>query len=164
LPAPNTFGVTAETVRSTYLPHSQPLSTTTVPTLASVTRQILQSAGYLQGLLDDRSVDTNSITDATSAAYLWCQSYIELRVAVRLIRTMSGLDPAVTQAWVDELDTMEKAVDTQGVGALGPGATQNDGGVEALGPFDHISVYGIDTGDETLISDVVPQLRRSDDL
>lgn len=159
--APNTFGVTAEMVRADFLPHSTTLSATTVPTASAVARSISQSAGYLQSLLDDKNVDTASISDSTCAAYLWCQAFIELRVAVRLIRTMSGQDPELTRAWVDELAALEHCIETQGVAALGPGASAS-GTSEAMGPTDHISEYSLDVGDTSMASSVEPYLRRDD--
>ena len=61
--APNAFGVTADIVRSDFFPHLASFSATSNPTSSSVARGISQSAGYLQGLLDDKNIDTNAIAD-----------------------------------------------------------------------------------------------------
>lgn len=158
-----TFGVTAEIVRADFVPHLSAFSTATAPSSSAVARAINHGAARLAGLLDDRQVDTSSITDSSSAAYFYCQRYIELWVAVHLLRVMTGMNPETVQAWQSELDAMEKAIDTQGVGALGPGASQS-GTSEALGPTDWISEGNISTASTTEWSGVDPVLRRDDEL
>jgi hypothetical protein len=158
-----TFGVTAEIVRADFVPHLSAFSATTAPSSSAVARAINHGAARLAGLLDDRQVDTSAITDSSSAAYFYCQRYIELWVAVHLLRVMTGTNPETVQAWQTELDAMEKAIDTQGVGALGPGASQS-GTSEALGPTDWISEGGITTADTSEWSGVDPVLRRDDQL
>lgn len=157
----STFAVTSEMVRTSFFPHLLPFSTTTNPTSTAVTREISWAAAHLSAALDAKSITDSSITDATSAAYYWCQYTIALSVAVALIGVMSGADPALAQRWAETLATRFKALETQGAAALGPGVTAG-GSSEALGPTDHISELGLDVGDTSLASSVAPVLRRDD--
>lgn len=156
-----TFAVTAEMVRTSFFPHLLPFSTTTNPTSAAVTREINWAAADLEGRLLAKSVTASAITDATSAAYYWCQYTIALTVAVSLIGVMSGADPELAKRWAETLGKRIEALETQGVTAIGSGATAS-GGSEALGPTDHISELDLDVGDTALASSVEPYLRRDD--
>lgn len=158
-----TFGITPETVRADFVPHIGTFTTSSVPSTSSVSRAILQAGARLAGLLDDRQVDTSSITDASSAAYIYCGRYIELWVAAHLLRAMPGANQELTKSWQEELASIEKAIDTQGAGALGPGATQT-GTSEALGPADWISEGSLSVDSYDDWSGVEAVLRRDDQL
>lgn len=159
----NIFGVTPEMVRADFASHLGTITASSAPSLSSVTRAVNQAGARLAGLLDDKQVDTSEITDSSSAAYLYCQRYVELWVAVHALRNMSGANSELIEAWRKELESVETAIDKQGAAALGPGATQS-GTSEALGPTDWISEGNIDVGSTSEWSGVIPNLRRDDAL
>jgi hypothetical protein len=159
--AVSTFAVTPEMVRNSFFPHVASFSTTTRPNLVTVEREVSWAAADLDARLQAKSVSAASITDTTSAAYFWCQQTIALGVAIALVGVMSGTNPELVKSWTANLEARLTKLETQGVSALGPGASAS-GGSEALGPTDHISELGLDVGDTLLASSVAPVLRRDD--
>jgi hypothetical protein len=68
---------------------------------------------------------------------------------------------AVPKEWRAELEMYYETLEKLGYIALGDAPSPGD---EANGPRSHISEHDLDTGDEDLISDVIPKFRRDDYL
>ena len=148
-------------VMASFFPHLSSLSGTTAPTLAAATREVNWTAGELSGRLQTKNIDATGITDATSAAYYWCQQTLCLMTAIALLRMVTGADPDVAKAWMHLRDDRLDALEKQGIAALGYGAVAS-GTSEALGPTDWISELGVDVGDASEASGAIPVLRRDD--
>ena len=161
--APNTFGVTADSVRSHFFPQANAFSTNSSPTLATVTARVGWAASDLDGALRMKGVDPVAIATATDAAYLWCAKTLSLMAARELLSVMTGQDPAWAKSIQADVKARLDALQTLGVDVLGSGAVAASGD-DGVGPTTHIDENDLDTGDPTLISDVVPRLRRSDEL
>lgn len=157
-----TFGVTYSTVKAHFFPQHQGFSANTTPSSTTVTEEILWVASDLDAKLRAKAVDPASIV-ASSAAYYWCAQTIALKVAAKISRSVSGADPAIAKAWQTDHEARLKQLKNEGVSTLGDGAVAT-GGANPGGPTDHISTLGLDIGDTSLASDVIPPLRKSDEL
>jgi len=163
MPAPATFGVTADTLHDQFFPQANRFSTNSSPTLSTVTTRILWAASDLDGALTSKNINGSSITDATSAAYLWCSKTIHMMAACELINVMTGVDPEWAKKLERDTQARFKAIEVQGIAALGSGVTAL-AGEDGVGPSTHIDEFNLDAGDTTLASDVIPPFRKSDGL
>lgn len=160
----STFGVTAGTVRTNRFPHLSDFGANTAPSSSAVGVFVDQAAARLEGKLLLEKIVASSITDATSAAYLWCQETIELMVAVRISQAASGSDNGQAQAWRDELKVRFEELEEGGASALGSGVTTTGTPSDPDGPTSHISEYSLTVDSAADMSTVVPRLRRDDKL
>lgn len=158
-----TFGVDAASVRSNYYPHLSPFGVNSVPTAVEVDAMVNRAAAKLEGKLLLESITASSITDATSAAYYWCQEAIELHVAIRISEIATGQDRGLAQKWDRELERKWKDLDVGGAAALGSGATSTASS-DPDGPTSHVSEYSLTTDAAADMSTTVPRLRRDDQL
>lgn len=160
----STFGVTAATVRANRFPHlAGSWGADTAPTATTVATFINQRAAYLEGKLLLEGIAAADITDAASAAYLWCQETLELMVAIRIAEVATGSDNGLLQVWRDEVKARFAELDEDGAAALGSGATSTSNS-DPDGPMSHISENGLEVDSAADMSTTVPRLRRDDML
>ena len=159
----NVFGVDADSLRRHYFPHLDGFSTSSAPTLVTVTERIQRAGARLGNHLYLRNIDAGTIIDATSPAWAWCAETLSLIAAIRLAQVMSGLNADVVKGWQADLDERFKLIEDNGEAALGPGV-DSFGESQSAGPTDFIDELAIDTGDDSLASSAAPVLRRSDAL
>jgi hypothetical protein len=159
-----TFGVTPAIVRQQHFPHRSDFSTVSNPTTATVTVFINQAAADVQGWLLKESIDAASITDSATAPYVKCAEAVTLRAAIKVQRAATNDDPAIAKALEAELKAWRKALEDDGATFLGDDSLGDGSNSDPDGPTTHISELDLDTGDDADASDVVPVLRRSDDL
>jgi hypothetical protein len=159
----STFEVDPDRVRDDYFPHiTAGFTADSPPTEETVTRWVTEAGAELEGRLLQKSINTEDITDADSSEYVWCAQTLTLMVAIRAARVMTGQSPEVVKAWQAELEARWEALSTDGEIALGMDTSGSDS--EPEGPTDFISELGLDVGDTADASDVIPALRRSDEL
>lgn len=158
----STFGVTAATVRANRFPHLGEFGANTAPSSSAVTVFVDQSAARLEGKLLLEKIAAASITDATSAAYLWCQETLELMVALRISQAATGSDNGLAPAWREELKERFEELDEGGASALGAGVSTTGTDSDPDGPTSHISEYGLEVDSADDMSTAVPRLRRDD--
>lgn len=157
----STFGVSASTVRANRYPHLRDFNADTSPTSTSVGVMIDRAAAQLEGKLALESIEADSITDPTSAAYLWCQEVLETLVAIRVAEVATGEDRGLLQVWRDEVKQRWTDLDVGGAAALGSGATSTSSS-DPDGPTSHISENGLEVDEASNMSSTVPRLRRDD--
>ncbi|MBL8909868.1 MAG: hypothetical protein JNM17_04100 [Archangium sp.] len=156
-----TFSVTAESVRKHHFPQADAFSTTSRPSEATVLEAIDEEAGKLAGKLNTEGVTVAD--DATKAAFVSCRAQLRMMVALRIARDMTGVDPELSRAWKKEVIEWFLALEESNADALGDGAS-NATELEPDGPTDHIQTLNLDTGNDDDASDLIPVLRRKDDL
>ena len=119
------------------------------------------AAAELNGRVRAQGVDPTSL-DATGepAAFAWCQDYVRLASAVRVVESMAGTG-AVPKWWVEQLTAKQAALEKYGYRALGDASNQSE---SAHGMRTHIKHFTLDTGDAADIADLVPKFRRDDEL
>ena len=161
--APQTFGITYDTVRRHFFPQISAWSPSTNPTQATVTEEVLWKAGDLDGALRTKNIDPTSVV-ASSAAYNWCAQTLALMVASKVGAVMAQADPAVLKRWQAELKGRLDNLREIGVSALGDGATASDTDDSPDGPTEHIDEYGLTIGDTSDMSTSEPIFRRDDVL
>lgn len=159
----NLFGVTHDTLRRHHFPGLQAFSSTSAPSAQTVTEKIASAAAELDGALSRKGITGDDIVDTASAAYAWCAETLRLMTAVKLLQIISGVDPDLAKAWRAEKKERLELLADQGTGALGGGASSDDLG-EPDGPNTHIAELSLDTGDDSLASDVIPPFRKDDQL
>ena len=162
--AVSTFSVTALTVRSNRFPHLSDFGANTAPSSTSVATFIDQSAARLEGKLLLEKIVASSITDAASAAYLWCQETLELMTAVRIAQAATGSDNGQAQAWRDEIKARFDELEEGGATALGSGVSTTGTSSDPDGPTSHISEFNLTVDSSDDMSTTVPRLRRDDKL
>jgi hypothetical protein len=159
-----TFGVGAADVRDEYFPSLAVFSASTKPSSGAVLKFIQGEGAKLYGALAAKGVSASTIiSDAGSSypnAYAWCQATVSLGAAIRVMQAIAGFG-AVPSAWFDLLKQRYESLSQMGYLALGDAPGPED---VANGPRSHISNHDLDTGDEDLISTVVPKFRRDDKL
>lgn len=159
----NTFDVDPDRVRDDFFPHvTAGFTTDSPPTWETVDRWVTEAATTLQGKLLQKSIAADDITDTESPEWVWCAETVTLIVAIRAARVMTGQSPEVAKAWADDLKARLEDLDQRGELALGIDTSGSNS--EPDGPTDFISEYSLDTGDSADASDVIPALRRSDEL
>lgn len=159
----NAFGLTVASVRAHMFPHWGDFSNNSNPTTTTVGEIITEEAGDLASRLYREAVAASSITDSTSAPYLWCAKTLRLMVALRILRASTQQEPELNRAWVDELKLRLELLAADGATALGDASLQT-GASDPDGPTSHISVYGLTTDDADDMSTTAPRLRRDDAL
>ncbi len=158
------FGLTAAILRADYLPQADDFSTSSAPTAASVARLLNQKAAELEGLLLKESIATAGITNAASAAYLWCQETLSLMVMIRVAGLMSGRNQDLIIEWQVRLDERLKRLADDGATALGD-ASLSTSASDPDGPTSHISELGLDVSDmASTASSAAPVFRKDDVL
>lgn len=159
----NTFDVDPDRVRDDYFPHLVAgFTPDSPPTRETVERWCTEEAGELAGKLMQKSISPDDITDDESPEWVWCSRTVTLMVAIRALPVMVGQNPEVGRLWAEQLSARLKSLSELGEMALGMDTSGSDS--EPDGPTDFISEYGLDTGDSADASDVIPALRRSDEL
>lgn len=160
-----TFGVTADKVRAHHFPHIPAFDTNSSPSAATVLEKIYEKAAELQGRLLKESVSAAGVEalGATAGPYLWCRETLKLMVAVEVGRDMTGADPALVKAWESRLALRLKRLEADSATELGDDSLTTTPS-DPDGPTSHISELGLDVGDTSEASDVVPVFRRKDRL
>lgn len=157
-----TFGVTYSDVRAAHFPQLQSdFSPNSKPTAAQVTTFITEEAADLFGRLLQKGVDASAISTGAATypnAYAWCQKTLKLAAAIRVFPAITGQDAKILDRWQKMLDDRFEQLETSGYAALGdaPGPTSS-----ATGPRSHVVDHNLDTGDDSLMSDVIPKFRRN---
>lgn len=159
----NTFDVDVARVRDDFFPHiTAGFTENSSPKAETVERYVSEEAATLAGKLRQKSISTDDIDDPESPEWVWCARVVTLMVAIRTLQVMSGQNPAVADAWEKRLAGLLEDLSENGELALGMDTSGSDS--EPDGPTDFISELGLDTGDTSDASDVIPALRRSDAL
>jgi len=134
------------------------------PTLVIVTECILEEAGELAAKLYGEGVNAGAITDAASAAYLWCAKTLRLMAALRILRAATQQEPALATAYAAELAKRLKDLADNGSTALGDSALDS-GESPADGPTTHLNQFGIEVStSDDMSSARTGTLRRGDAL
>lgn len=155
------FGITHSDVRAHFFPSRAAFDGSSKPTSTAVGQMIDAAAAELAGRLAAQSVTASELDSSGEPnAYAWCQDYVRLGAAIRVMEAMAGAG-AVPKFWRDELTAKQTALEKYGSVILGDAPTPSE---PSQGPRSHIGNHDLDTGDEDLISDVVPRFRRSDAL
>jgi hypothetical protein len=161
-----TYGVTASDVRKHHFPNSDDFSTTTNPTLATVTEKIDDAAGELAARLLKEAVDPQTVNagGATYAPYVVLRNVLRKMVAVEIGPAIGDSDSTALTRWQKDLDTFFARLEDDAGTALGDD-TLSTSASEPDGPVTHIDEYGLDYGDPaTDASDVIPPFRKDDEL
>lgn len=153
-----TFGVTAAGVRADCFPHLPTFTDSTAPTSTQVATKINEQAGMLAGALTIAGVNVDSI-EAASAGYYSCAGVLKLMVGVSLARSASGLNPAVVQAWRDEVKAWLDGLKANGGEFLGVPASA---GTSPTGPLTFIDHLGLDVPSSADASSLEPTFRIKD--
>lgn len=157
----NLFGVDADAVRRHHFPMQDTFDTTTTPSAATVAEIITAQAAILEGKLQAELIEPDSITDASTSAYLWCANTLRLMAAPMVVR--AGLE--VEEGLVTDLETERDArltdLSDSGYLALGDGVATP--AVAANGPTTFIDVFGIKTQRTSDMSSLAHNLLRRDD-
>lgn len=161
--AVNTFGVTPQTVRQRWFPHRDDFSASSPQTSAAVTVAINEHAAVLEGWLLKEAIAAADIDDTASAAYLQCARVLKMMVALELLQTSTGGDPELAKALEKAIAKWREALEEDGATFLGDDSLTTSAS-DPDGPTTHIDEYDLDTGDDADASDVIPVLRRSDEL
>ncbi len=160
-----TFGVDAGSVRRHHFPQWPDFSTASSPTLATVGEFITEAAADLAGRLELKSLSPATIAaDTASEAYSWCAKTLRLAVAIDVLAASTSANPELAKKWQVLLDGRYELLEKYGATAMGVGAAATDDSDEPEGPTSHISELDLDTGNDSDASDVIPRLRRSDEL
>lgn len=159
----STFGVTANGVRAHLFPQWGDFSVKSSPTLATAGEIVQEAAGELAARLYEENVDAAAITDAASAAYLWCARTLRLMAALRIMQAATQRDPELAKAYAAELAARFKKLDESGATALGDESLAT-GTSDPDGPTSHVTVFGLTTDAAADMSDAVPFLRKDDRL
>lgn len=164
--AANAFGVTFTTLKEDHFPWFDPFSANSNPTSTVVARFIAEKAAALHGRLKTKGIDASDWSDVAAAEYLWCRETVTIWAAIRTMQVMTGVNPALAQGLQKDLDARLKELSDGGLIAIGGTAGDDEeDGETPDGPHTHISEYDLDDGDPaTDASDVIPELRRSDEL
>lgn len=158
------FGLTAAILRADYLPNADDFSTSSSPTVATVTRLLNQKAAELEGRLLKEAIAASGITSATSAAYLWCQETLSLMVMIRVAGLMTGLNGDLVKEWQVRLDDRLQTLADDGATALGDTSLSTSAS-DPDGPTSHITELGLDVSDmASSASSVTPPFRKDDVL
>ncbi len=156
-----TFSVTTGMVRAHYFPTLADFDTSTTPLAATVTEMIAAESAEMIGRLAAAGVVADNLSAATTpASFAWCQDTVRLGAAIRAAKAMVGFSGAV-EDWEKALAARYELLTTKGYVILGDAPTPAD---NPNGPVSHISNHHLDTGDEDLISSVIPKFRRDDML
>lgn len=155
------FGVTAESVRSHHFPQADVWVTSSRPSSTAVAEAISEEAGLMAGKLALELVDASAIT-TSSSAYLHCRKVLRMQVASRVAKDMLGMEPELCLAWDRAVSTFYRELDNGGVSYLGDGATAS-GTSNAEGPHSHVSVYNLEQDVAENMSSVIPRLRMDDE-
>lgn len=159
----NLFGVDADAVRRHHFPMQDAFDTTTTPTLATVTEIITAQSAILEGKLQSELVQPATITDASTAAYLWCANTLRLMAAPMVVRAGLEVEEGLVTDLEKERDARLTDLAESGYLALGDGVATP--GVAANGPTTFIDVFGIETQSASDMSRLsVNVLRRDDEL
>jgi hypothetical protein len=157
----STFGVSADSVRRHRFPHLDSFGANTAPSLSTVEEAVSRAAARLAGKLLLEAIDAESISDAASSAYLWCQETLELMVAIRVAEAATHRDAELLRVWRTEVDARFTELEEGGADALGGGAV-SIGTSDPDGPTSHISQNNLTTDASADMSTTVPRLRRDD--
>lgn len=155
------FSVTTQMVRSHYFPTLADFSDSTTPTDETVLEMITSESAECIGRLAAAGITATALDASTTpAAYAWCQDTIRLGAAIRAAGGMAGFNKTVGN-WQSQRDARYKLLEKLGYLILGdaPAPAQNSNG-----PQSHIANHSLDTGDDSLISTVIPAFRRDDQL
>jgi len=155
------FGVTADKVRLHYFPQNDEFSANTTPSATTVGEFIDQEAGRIAGALLIKGITAADIV-SPSPAYYACAAQLEMMVALRTLGVMSGQNPELAKAWQARIGDWFARLDRDGYLILGDATLQPQSNPD--GPTTHILVYGLDTGEISDASRLVPRLRRDDEL
>lgn len=157
-----TFDVTHTSVHDHYFPSLAAFGAGTKPTSTIVGEMVNAESAKLAGALLAVGLSATTINNSSTYpnAHAWCAETIRLGAAIRVMTAIAGAG-AVPEAWKEDLAARYKTLSELGYVALGDAPAAAD---EANGPRSHISEHDLDTGDEDLISDVIPVFRRSDML
>lgn len=158
----NLFGVTPDAVQRHHFPFSPTFDGTTVPTSATVTEIITAQAARLEGMLQEESIEPDTITDASSSAYLWCADTLRLMAAPWVVYSGLLVEDALLVRLETERDARLAELDDNGFLALGDGVSAPS--IEANGPTTHLDTYGIELPDASESSPIRCVLRRDDEL
>lgn len=161
--AASSFGIDADSVRRHHFANFDAFSAGGRPSLTTVTEVITEEAARMAGRLNLANIDATTGITVSSDAYNLCRRILRLQVAARLARDIPGTDSDIAKGWRDEVQAFFDMVDVKGDEYLGNGATAF-GTSEPDGPTDFISELSLDVGDDSEASDVIPVLRRKDDL
>lgn len=158
----NDFGVTVESVRKHHFPNADAWTETSRPAESAVAEAIQEEAGVLAGALLLEAIDASTIAQ-DSPAYVSCRKTLRMMVAMRIVADMTGQDPAVAKKWERAVEKWMDALDEGGDTFLGGGATSTTSS-DPDGPTDFIGENSLEVGASADMSDVVPTLRRKDEL
>ena len=159
----NLFGVDADAVRRHHFAFSDAFDTSTTPTLVTVTEIITAQGAILEGKLLAELVNPATITDNSTAAYLWCADTLRLMAAPMVVRAGLQADEALVTSIEADRNARLAELEANGYLALGDGVAVPS--VAANGPTTFIDVYGIQTQDASCMSRLsINVLRRDDEL
>lgn len=163
----NTFGVTSDSVRRHHFPQWPAFSTKSNPTDATVTEMISECAARLCGELSLRGIQFDPAVLTNSAqpiAFAWCAATVKLDVAIRIVPSVTGLDPAQVRRWKDEFKERTAAFEKYGAKLLGDATESGDGTDDPIGVSDHITEYSLTTTDPADMSTAAMPLHKDDQL
>ena len=158
-----TFGVDAESVRRRYFPALNAFSTQSAPTVATVGDWIDEEAAALQGQLLGEAIPADALTAGT-APYINCATQLRRKVALKCLEVMTGRFPELAKRLAEEAEDWDDGFEEGGATFLGDDSLATLSESEPDGPTTHIDEYNLDVGDTSDASDVIPALRRSDQL
>lgn len=158
----NLFGLAPSDVRAHHFPMWSALSTTSSPTLATVTQKLDEAAAEVAGRLNKEAIDASDI-EADSPAYLKCRKAVRIECALELAKSASGIDGDLVKSWRTWLDAFYEELAESGATGLGGGATSTSSS-DPDGPTSHISEYSLTTDEADDMSSAVPSLRKDDRL
>lgn len=161
--AVNEFGVTQQSVAAYHFPMWPAFSAASKPTAATVALMVTETAGALAARLYAETIDSTSISDAASAAYLMCAEQLRRMVALKVLKSSTQQDAELAKALLAEIDAWFKGLASGGGTFLGNEGLQT-GASDPDGPTSHISEFGLTVDSASLMSTVVPRLRRDDAL
>lgn len=158
-----TFGVTVDSVRKHHFPTQNAWSTSSSPSLATVTEMLDVEAGRLAGALLKESIPTSAIVAGTPE-YASCQGQLRMMVARRALDAMTGADPAIAKRWDTAIDGWFKSLDADGPTFLGNDDLGTLSLSDADGPTEHLTEYGLAVDSDTLPPSDALNPFRVDDL